>query len=454
MRNALSTVRYGWAGLGEIGRRSVNFESGMMPSPDSKEQEVLDDTLQQGGVTMTAREWLAEGFLSAVFLAAVALLWVFLPPGSFAIVPAAVCLVMLVLAAWIRIDTPFGWTPPTQLAFVPLLFVVPLAIVPVAVVLALVVARLPDIVSGKLRVSRLIRAVPNSWFSMGPVAVFAISHVSVAEATPVLLIAALVAQCAVDFSTSVARFIIGRGATLVDVLSQRWIYVVDVALSGPALLVAELINVHLIVVFTTLPLLGLIALFSRERRGRLESLIQLNKMQTALTFQARHDPVTGLANRVTLVDRLEQALAACERRQRKLALFFLDLDGFKEVNDSFGHDVGDQLLTGVGQQLEGVSRETDTVARFGGDEFVILCTDLQASEDAQIVGERLMEALRVPMNIANREFVVTGSLGGMVINDAHIAADQLIRQADIAMYEAKRSGRNCLHILDSAVQPV
>ena len=248
----------------------------MLPNPTDDQQAVIADTLQRLRVTMAARERLAEGLLSAVFLGAVALLWALSPPGGFAVVPAVVCLAVLVLAARIRIDTPFGWTPPTQLAFVPLVFAVPLAVVPVAVLLAMVIVRLPDIVTGKMRADRIVQAIPNSWFAIGPVAVFAIARVSADKATPALLVAALAAEFLVDFLVSVARFAVGRGATLADVLSQRWIYVVDAALSGVALIVAEQIHVHPIAALAPLPLLGLVAMFARERRQRLESLIELN----------------------------------------------------------------------------------------------------------------------------------------------------------------------------------
>jgi signal transduction histidine kinase/ActR/RegA family two-component response regulator len=259
----------------------------MLTNPNDEQQAVLADTLQRPRVTMAARERFAEGLLSAGFILAVALLWVFSPPGRFAVGPAVVCLLVLVVAARIRIDTPFGWTPPTQLAFVPLLFATPLALVPIAVVVAVAAARIPDILSGKMRASRIVMAVPNCWFAIGPVAVFVIANVRPERASPALLIAALAAQFALDFSLSTARFAIGRGATLVDVFSQRWIYVVDCALSVVALLVAEQVHAHPVAALAPLPLLGLVAMFARERRQRLESLLELN----AAYRQARDEAV-------------------------------------------------------------------------------------------------------------------------------------------------------------------
>jgi signal transduction histidine kinase/CheY-like chemotaxis protein len=122
----------------------------------------------------------------------------------------------------------------------------------------------------------MVQAIPNSWFAIGPVAVFALAGTNPEAASPALLIAALAAEFAVDFSLSAVRYAIGRGATLTDVLSYRWIYVVDAALSGVALLVAKQIHAHPIAALAPLPVLGLVAMFARERRQRLESLLELN----------------------------------------------------------------------------------------------------------------------------------------------------------------------------------
>jgi signal transduction histidine kinase/FixJ family two-component response regulator len=248
----------------------------MLPQPSFDEQAIIAETLQRPRLTMTARERLAEALLSGGFALAVVLLWLLVPPGGFAIAPALVCSLVLVLAARIRIDTPFGFTVPTQLAFVPLLFAMPVAVVPIAVVAATALARVPDIVAGELRLSRIVQSIPNAWYAIGPVAVFAVAGVSAAKATPALLIAALAAQFAGDITASGLRYAMGRGATLVELLSQRWIYVVDAALSGVGLLVAEEIHRAPIAALAPLPLLGLVAMFARERRQRLESLIELN----------------------------------------------------------------------------------------------------------------------------------------------------------------------------------
>ncbi|MGD0980641.1 MAG: response regulator [Solirubrobacteraceae bacterium] len=225
---------------------------------------------------MTPRERVAEGVGGGAFVAAVAALWLHQPPHAFDLGPAIACFVVLVIASRIQIDTPFGFTVPTQLAFVPLLFALPLALVPVAVFVVMVVSRVPELVKGDLRVSRLIQAFGNSWFALGPVAVFEIARVSPGQAGPALLVVALAAQFFIDFVGFAFRLGVGRGATLAAQLRGTWIYVVDAALSGVGLLVAEEIHRAPIAALAPLPLLGLVWLFARERRQRLESLIELN----------------------------------------------------------------------------------------------------------------------------------------------------------------------------------
>jgi signal transduction histidine kinase/CheY-like chemotaxis protein len=242
----------------------------------SEDQAVIAETFQRPHSTMTAGVRLTEGLISAGFVAAVTALWLLAPPHSFAVAPAVVCLLVLVLAIGIRIDTPFGYTSPTQLAFVPLLFAMPIALVPIALVVAWMIAKIPAVLNGNLQPSRLLHAVGNSWFAIGPVAVFAIARVSPDHASALLLVAALAAQFSVDFAVSGLRNAIERGATLREQLTETWVYVVDAALSGVALLVAEEIHRAPIAVLAPLPLLGLVALFARERRQRLESLLELN----------------------------------------------------------------------------------------------------------------------------------------------------------------------------------
>jgi diguanylate cyclase (GGDEF)-like protein len=166
------------------------------------------------------------------------------------------------------------------------------------------------------------------------------------------------------------------------------------------------------------------------------------KAENALEYQALHDPVTGLVNRFYLMDRLAQALLAMERLPGRVAALFVDLDHFKDVNDSFGHDLGDQLLTEIGRRLSRISRHADTVARLGGDEFVVLCTNLRDDDDLSVIADRIIEAVRTPYLNDGHDLSVTCSIGIAITGDPHVEPEQLIRDADEAMYEAKASGRN------------
>jgi signal transduction histidine kinase/ActR/RegA family two-component response regulator len=248
----------------------------MLRQPSIEDDVVIAETLQRPRSPMTVRGRIAEGVVGCGFVAAVTALWLLAPPHSFAVAPAAACLLVLVLARGIRIDTPFGCTVPTQLAFIPLLFSMPVALVPIAVVVGFLLARIPDLVNGKLQPTRMVQAIGDSWFAIGPVAVFAIAHVSPDHAGAWLLVGALAAQFSVDFAVSGLRYAIEWGATLRQQLPETWVYTVDAALSGVALLVAEEIHRAPIAVLAPLPLLGLVALFARERRQRLESLLALN----------------------------------------------------------------------------------------------------------------------------------------------------------------------------------
>ena len=249
----------------------------MLGKPSLEEQAVIADTLQRPSSNMSARERVGEGLVSGGFVCAVVLLWHFAPVHPFDVLPAVVSFLVLALAVLVRIDTPFGFTVPTQLAFVPMLFAMPIAVVPIAVVLAEVVVRAPDVLRGTVRPARLIHTLGNAWWSIGPVAVFAVASIAPAAASPLLLAGALFAQFTVDFFVAGLRTKIERGASLSEQAGEAWVYVVDAALSGVALVVAEQVHSSPIAVLAPLPLLGLVWLFARERRQRLESLLELNE---------------------------------------------------------------------------------------------------------------------------------------------------------------------------------
>jgi diguanylate cyclase (GGDEF)-like protein len=157
---------------------------------------------------------------------------------------------------------------------------------------------------------------------------------------------------------------------------------------------------------------------------------------------AFHDPLTGLPNRLLFNDRLNMALSQARRHQRKLATFFMDLDNFKSINDSLGHTIGDQLLRMVADRLRTCVREEDTLARFGGDEFILLVTGIVSERDVMTMSNKFLETIRAPFLLEGRELSVTMSVGVSVFPMDGQAPDALVRNADTAMYRSKQQGRN------------
>jgi diguanylate cyclase (GGDEF)-like protein/PAS domain S-box-containing protein len=164
------------------------------------------------------------------------------------------------------------------------------------------------------------------------------------------------------------------------------------------------------------------------------------RAELALAEQAVRDPLTGLANRVLLLDRIEQSLVRLDRSPGTLAVLFLDLNRFKIINDSLGHAFGDALLIEVATRLRNVARRSDTVARFGGDEFVILCDRIAAPEDVLVIAERVGRDIAVPYVHDGKEIRITTSIGITTTSDPQSDSARLIREADIAMYQAKERG--------------
>ncbi|MBP6851740.1 MAG: diguanylate cyclase, partial [Rhodoferax sp.] len=165
---------------------------------------------------------------------------------------------------------------------------------------------------------------------------------------------------------------------------------------------------------------------------------------------AHFDALTGLPNRVLLGDRLQQAMLRCSRQERSLAVAFLDLDGFKHINDEHGHDVGDEFLISVGSRMKGVLRDGDSLARIGGDEFVAVLVDLDRPEACEPVLDRLLGAAAEPVVVGDATLRVSASIGVTIYPQDGVDADLLMRHADQAMYLAKQAGRNRWHLFDLA----
>jgi diguanylate cyclase (GGDEF)-like protein len=188
---------------------------------------------------------------------------------------------------------------------------------------------------------------------------------------------------------------------------------------------------------------------SAERRRHLdERLLAADE----LAHRALHDSLTGLANRALFMDRLGQALARTDRRPGSMAVMFLDLDHFKVINDSIGHDAGDRVLKSTADRLRMALRPSDTAARFGGDEFLILCEDVGSERDVILIAERLSEAVAQPISLQAGEIAVTTSIGIAMCGGGADKCEDLVRDADSALYRAKELGRARFELFDRAMR--
>jgi diguanylate cyclase (GGDEF)-like protein/PAS domain S-box-containing protein len=194
----------------------------------------------------------------------------------------------------------------------------------------------------------------------------------------------------------------------------------------------------------------------RDAAGRMQNMIglftditSLKNYQEQLERMAHYDPLTGLPNRALLSDRLQQAVVGTQRRGGGVAVMYIDLDGFKEVNDRHGHDVGDELLIAIAQRMKAILREGDTLARLGGDEFVALLVELAGSDDWRTILDRLQKAAAEPVTIGELELQVSASIGITLYPADQADAATLLRHADEAMYRAKQAGKNRHHLFST-----
>ncbi|NWG31911.1 MAG: EAL domain-containing protein [Rhodocyclaceae bacterium] len=184
----------------------------------------------------------------------------------------------------------------------------------------------------------------------------------------------------------------------------------------------------------------------QQRTQELQAeVIERRNAEARLEHLAHHDPLTGLPNRLMFIETLKHSIALAARGERRLAVLFIDLDRFKEVNDTLGHAVGDELLIAVAHRLVGHLRSSDTLARLGGDEFVCVIEDVRDSTEAGRVAEKLLAVLGQPFDILEHELFVSASIGICLYPDDGTDVESLVRNADTAMYQAKAVGRGCSH---------
>jgi diguanylate cyclase (GGDEF)-like protein/PAS domain S-box-containing protein len=184
--------------------------------------------------------------------------------------------------------------------------------------------------------------------------------------------------------------------------------------------------------------------------GMIQDITERKRMEGQLLKQAFQDELTGLANRVLFRDRLRHALERRQRGSTRVAVILLDLDGFKRVNDSLGHAVGDELLQVVGRRISSTVRAGETVARLGGDEFAVVIESIEHGDDPEVLAERLLMLLRMPMRVGGREVVVGVSIG-IAIAETNDDEETVLRNADTAMYAAKSSGKACVRRFDQSM---
>lgn len=170
-----------------------------------------------------------------------------------------------------------------------------------------------------------------------------------------------------------------------------------------------------------------------------------------LYFYANHDPLTGLANRVNFESQLKKSIETAKRRSTKIAILFIDVDKFKEVNDEYGHSVGDMMLKAITKRLSETIRSEDFIARLGGDEFVIIAGGTETTEGILTLSLKLLDSMKEPIKIDNRLFFMTLSIGIAIYPEHGLSAEELIKHADAAMYEVKESGRNGYQIYHSTL---
>lgn len=181
----------------------------------------------------------------------------------------------------------------------------------------------------------------------------------------------------------------------------------------------------------------------------IEDITKRREMEQEIKWLAYHDPLTSLPNRMLLTDRLNMAKILSDRNGMTLAIMMLDIDKFKEINDAFGHHIGDLLLRMVAEKLTGILRKEDTVARFGGDEFVLVLPEQKDVQTTLKVARKIINAFRKAFFLGGHALIITSSIGISIYPDHSENIDTILRNADSAMYRAKQAGRNQYHLYDS-----
>ena len=391
-------------------------------------QERMPHREPPSGLTDGERRWLwATELPFVVVAAAVALL---VEPGR-DLDPTALLLVLAGIAIASRVHIPIGrhgHASAVQLGFVPALFVLPLGIVLPVVAFGLLLGGLPAYAVRRKSFARGVNVLGDSWFAVGPVVVLA------AAGTPAfdwgdwpLYLLALGAQVTIDQLIGPLRYRLATGERAGWVL---WPLSIDLGLSLPALAVVDVAQeTPVAAALTVASLLAVALAFAAEHAGRVTQ-----------RHHATHDSLTGLPNRLLFSELATAAATQARRDGEPRALLLIDLDGFKQVNDTLGHEAGDELLLEAGKRLAETVRSADTVARLGGDEFAVLLGGGQDAASAETVAAKIRDALSAPFTLTAGECRIGASVGTAALDGAGDVSDAL-RTADLAMYDDKRARR-------------
>lgn len=200
----------------------------------------------------------------------------------------------------------------------------------------------------------------------------------------------------------------------------------------------------------TIILVGGLTIFSISVAIAVIVMTLIRQRTDVIYHQATHDKLTNLPNRASFIHMVEKLLSVARRHERKFAILFIDVDRFKEINDTYGHAVGDEALLALCNKVQSNLRESDTLARLSGDEFVVLMEEVKGAEDAAVVSERVINSLHNPVRLGNADVKIGVSIGIAVYPEQGDTTDSLLTKADAAMYESKRRGRNCWSISKTA----